>query len=122
MKRASVIAAILLACIVVLLGWDAYRVRSPRTHATAIKVGDTKQDVGRVLGSPASTFSPIPSGGFLSRQYETWAYGGMLELRHPFYSKFPFFWPFRVRLLGPDPDDVEVEFDTSGRVVRVSIP
>ena len=53
---------------------------------------------------------------------ETWAYGARFTLKDAFHPEFPYFWPFKLRFLGPDADDVAIEFNAAGQVVRVSIP
>ncbi len=53
---------------------------------------------------------------------ETWAYGPRFDLKHAFDSGAPYFWPFKTRFLVPDEDDVAIEFNTEGKVVRVVIP
>ena len=91
------------------------------TKARAIKIGDTKAHVQQELGraTMVTSFSPMwrtnAMAALLGETAETWAYGS----RFDFSSEFP--W-LRFRWLLPDPDDITVEFSTSGRVVRVTIP
>ena len=102
--------------------------RSMKTRAQAVRVGDTRQNVERLLGRPVTVFTPSQQAStnflaaLLSVRTETWAYGDRLDLRQPFHSEFPYFYPFRLRLFQPDADDIAVEFDSSGRVVQVTIP
>ncbi len=87
-------------------------------HVRSIPIGATKQEVERVIGSPTQRypkgsqfFDAIAKSSLLLRLFipeslETWAYGGT----------------FRWRFLGPDEDDILLEFNDQGRVARVIIP
>ena len=122
MKRFALIAALVTLPIVAFV-FDAFRARSFATRVQRIKVGDSREKVVATLGRATEAFTPpqkIPSGLYLGVRVETWAYGKRFDWQHCFYSKFPYFWPLKVRLFGPDSDDVEVEFDSTGRVSRVS--
>jgi hypothetical protein len=123
---------VFLSIILVMVMWDRWCIGSGNVRAQSIKVGDSKQQVERLLGHPANVFQPQPAlqaqaatnwfAALLSVKAETWAYGSRFEVRHAFSSGFPYFWPIRLRLFTPDTDDVAVEFDGSGRVSRVTIP
>jgi len=90
-------------------------------RAGTIQLGDTKAQVERQLGratmvTPFSPLWPTNAGAALfCDTAETWAYGSHFDFR----SQFP--W-LRFRLFLSDPNDIAVEFNTSGRVVRVTIP
>ena len=47
---------------------------------------------------------------------ETWAYGGYLNWQQLFSE------PLRIRLFGPDADELAIRFDKAGRVTRVILP
>src|SRR2546426_992786 len=124
MKRILLFAAILFLAIAGVIGLDIFHGKSLRPRAQAIKVGDSRQRVEQVLGRPIVVFTPPSEGtkGLVIVRPETWAYGRRLQLRDAFYGEFPYFRPLRVRLFGPDDDDVAIEFDASGKVSSVSIP
>jgi len=114
-----------------IVGCDVLRWNSVQRKARTIKVGDSKQQVEAVLGEAEAKFVPSSMSSqattnfwvaFLSVQSETWAYGKRLDLQDAFLSKFPYFYPIRFRLFRPDSDDVAIEFDSSGKVTKVSIP
>ena len=121
MKKLAIISlgVVILAVLVVLAG--AFQASSRRTRAGAIKIGDTKAQVERQLGSATmvTPFSPLWRTNAVAALFcdtaETWAYGSHFDFR----SQFP--W-LRFRLFLPDPDDIAIEFSTSGRVVRVTLP
>jgi hypothetical protein len=107
---------------------DRWRCNSLRSRAAEIRIGDSKEQVEKLLGNPNTIFPPSerqPTSigeALLHRSSEEWAYGTTFEFSDCFFSEFPFFYPFRFRLFGPDADDVGVEFDSSGKVSDVSIP
>jgi len=74
-----------------------------------------------VLGKPTQVFIPSPQSKtnilalMFTVQNEAWAYGHEFE----FQSKFPYFGP-RWRFFGPRKEDVA--FDSSGKVLEVTIP
>jgi hypothetical protein len=109
----------ILAVVAVIAG--ALHASSRRTRARAINVGDTKALVERQLGSATmvTPFSPLWRTNALAALFsdtaETWAYGSHFD----FHSELP--W-LRLRLFLPDPDDIAIEFNPSGRVVRVTVP
>jgi outer membrane protein assembly factor BamE (lipoprotein component of BamABCDE complex) len=111
MKLTVRIATIGLACLMVLVTVDTYRARSAARRARALKVGDTKEQVRHALGRPSGITIP---GNF--DDSETWAYGGYVDWRNLLSC------PVRSRLFGPDPDEVAVQFNSSGRVSRIILP
>ena len=121
MKKFAIIflAFVALAALVVFAG--VFQASSRRARADGIKIGDSKAQVERQLGKATmvTPFSPLwrtnVAAALFCDTAETWAYGSHFDFR----SQFP--W-LRLRLFLPDPDDIAVEFSTSGRVVRVTIP
>jgi len=125
MKRFAIIIALVTLAVVALTVLDAFRSHSFASRVQSIKVGDSKERVLATVGRATTVFTPpqkIPSGLYLGVRVETWAYGKRFEWQHSLHSEFPYFWPLKFRLFGPDADDVEVEFDSTGRVSRVSTP
>lgn len=127
MKKLVVIVATILILTVLAVVIHRRSVHSFTMHVRAIHVGDSKQKVEQLLGPPVASFTPLPEArtnyviSLMSVHSETWAYGSELE-RHPFSSEFPYFDPFRIRIFKPDTDDVAIEFDSSGKVSKVTIP
>ena len=123
----------MIALAILLLAMDVVSIDSVSTHSTVtrvrkLRVGDSKHEVEHILGRPVSVFKPLPEArtnlvaALLSVGSETWAYGSRLDLRQPFCSEFPYFYPFRLRLFKPDSDDVAIEFDSGGRISKIVIP
>lgn len=88
----------------------------------SLKQGSSKAEVQKVLGRPTHVFVPRSTTNFvewiLSVRSETWAYGGWSDVPAAFRGQFPIRW----RMFGPDPDELSVVFDTTGRVSQVCIP
>jgi outer membrane protein assembly factor BamE (lipoprotein component of BamABCDE complex) len=109
MKRFAIsCAALLIGTLLVFLAVDAFRSKSAIKRATVIRIGDSKQQVKRVLGRP----SDIGVAGFFDHS-ETWAYGGYMDWQGV---------TFRLRLFGPEDNEVAVQFDKAGKVSQVFIP
>lgn len=111
MKTTLRIAAVFLACIMVLLTVDACRARSALRRVNSVKVGDTKQQVRNVLGRP----SEITTAGIFDNS-ETWAYGGYVDWGDLLSC------PIHIRLFGPDADEVAIRFNSTGRVSKILLP
>ena len=125
MKRFTIIIVLLTLVLLVVIAADNSRPHSFAISAVSVNVGDSKERVVEILGPATHVFKPpptIPTGFYLGVRTETWAYGKRLDLQNCFHSGFPYFWPVKMRLFGPHADDVEVEFDSTGRVSRVSMP
>ena len=125
MRRLVIIVVLLTIAAVASTALDNLRSRSFVRRVQRVKVGDSKARVLAMVGQATAVFMPVqksPSGLDLGVRVETWAYGKRLDWRHCLWPKFPYFWPLKFRLFGPDPGDVEVEFDSMGRVSRVSTP
>jgi hypothetical protein len=122
---------IIIVCVVLVIASgavDSCRTASLRTKARSVKPGDSKQEVERILGRATAVFTPLRGtdtnlgAAFFSVKSERWAYGRRFDFYHSQYREYPYFCPFRLRLFRPDPADIDVEFDASGRVARVTIP
>jgi hypothetical protein len=79
------------------------------------------------MGAATWVFTPTPREErkgylYIGVEVETWAYGNSFDWTNCFYSKFPYFFPIKFRLFFPDANDISIEFDSTGRVERVSIP
>lgn len=113
------------------LAWFIHwRANSFRARAQSIKVGDSNEQVEKLLGRPTCIFlrDPIDPAGvtnfgtfILSVHSETWAYGSSLAKR-PFQPEFPYFFPFRWRTGSPFTDDVVIVFSSREKVSKVVIP
>ena len=85
MKRfVAYCVAFFAAALLLFLAVDAFRSRSAVKKAVAIKVGDSKQQVRRVLGRPSS----IGVAGIFDHT-ETWAYGGFVDWQRITSSPLP---------------------------------
>ena len=128
MKKLGIFVLGILLLFMFVVGMDALISHSRAIRGRTVHVGDSKQQVEQILGHPVSVFTPLPEArtnivaALLSVSSETWAYGSRLELRRPFQPEFPYVFPFRLRLFQPDADDVAVEFDSSGKVSKITIP
>ena len=118
------IIAIVLALVLNAVGWESYRVHSLRARARAIKVGDTKTEVERVMARPDSVFTANQSPALrFYHRYDTWSYRGFIWTGAEFSPRAPFVYlPHLINVLGTDSDDIVFEFDTSNRVVNITIP
>jgi len=122
-----------------------------RRRARSLKVGDPKTKVESILGRPDEIWdfsllvlrkSPIlgitehmePEELDLIKENigrmrevlpetpEEWSYGKRFDWKHSLRGEFPYVWPLRVRVFGPDPDDVMIEFDDDGNVSEIIVP
>ncbi len=92
------------------------------TAATTIHVGDTKDQVRAKLGKPAEIFPLGRQLFFGTAETETWAYGGPFEFDRCFSREFPWFYPIKFRLFGPSKNDIAIEFNSSNKVINVTLP
>ena len=53
---------------------------------------------------------------------ESWVDGQRFDLTNAWRSEFPYFWPVKGRFLMPEDNDVVIEFNTAGKVTRITIP
>jgi hypothetical protein len=113
-----VVTAIVLSCLTSLV--DMRIARSYHVKARQVHHGDSKGRVLNVIGKPTCVFLPRTML-FNQMNRETWIYGRQFTLKHAISAEPPFFWPIRLRF-GPFEDDVIVEFDESGKVIRIYIP
>ncbi|MBI3879028.1 MAG: hypothetical protein HY301_03075 [Verrucomicrobia bacterium] len=119
----GILIAILL-CGMLAVALDGCRARSLAVRAKSLKDGDSKEAVRNLLGKPDHIFFPPkemptnPLAFLFIVSRETWAYGSRLKPQ----TNFPYVVPFRLRLFGPDADEVAVKFDSSNRVAEVTIP
>jgi hypothetical protein len=89
---------------------DYLRYSSDLKRASTIQIGDTRDEVRRIMGEPVAKFgiSEVHSEG------ELWAYGRV-------YNPVSIF-SFRLRLMSPLDDDVSIRFSAENTVVTVRIP
>jgi hypothetical protein len=120
MKKLGIILLVAVLLLIALTLAGTWRSDSLRKRAIALRAGCPKEEVRKVLGRPTEIF--FPSTNFvvslLGVHSETWAYGGWCNIPAAFRGESP----VRFRLFGPDPDELAVVFDTSGRVARVNFP
>jgi hypothetical protein len=124
MKKTGVILLAVLAIGLIITVANSVSTRNFMAKVKRIHLGDTKVAVERVLGRPVGVFKPSQAGStnfiiaMLEVRSETWAYGPKMYLG----KEFPYFVPFRLRMFRPDEDDVAIEFDSSAKVSKISIP
>lgn len=107
LKVIASIAALIIALIMLLLAVDSLRGNLSAKRAKAVKIGDSKAQVRRVLGRPT---------GVIIGSYEYWAYGSFVDWKNLSSC------PIRFRLFGPDGDEVSIRFDSQGKVDQIDIP
>ena len=122
MKAAQVIAIILLLLVLALAAFDASRPASICKTAAKIQIGDGRERVQSLLGRPTRSVVTSGMGVLLTGAPERWFYGNLLDWQRPFCREFPWVAPLKLRLFQADTNDVAVDFDSTGRVVRVQIP
>jgi hypothetical protein len=101
---------------------DVRRFGRLQKRISGIAVGDTRDRVRQVMGEPDAGWDRQKE--FMSNRELApgLAYGRTMDWGNAFLSEFPFFYPFRIRLFGPDPDDIVVEFDDDWIVTGIRIP
>jgi len=108
LKVVAYIVALVIALIMFLLAVDAVHGNLSVKRAKAVKIGDSKAQVRRVLGRPT---------GVTIGNYEYWEYGSYIDWNNLSWGP-----PLRFRLFGPDNDEVSVRFNDAGKVNKVFIP
>lgn len=63
-----------------------------KNHETEESMGALRGDVTNGWGMPTAKLLHL--------------YGKRFDRQNCFYAKFPYFWPLKVRLFGPDAEDV----------------
>ncbi len=101
---------------------DAWRGNRMQTRISGVAVGDSKDHVKQVMGEPNASWDRQKK--FMSNQEMPagFAYGKAMDWRNAFHSEFPFFFPFRFRLFGPDREDIVVEFNDDWIVMGIRMP
>ncbi len=112
MKLAMRIIAVFFLLLAIFLAVDGARSRRAPRKVLAVKVGDSKAEVRRIMGRP----SGVTTAGIFDHA-ETWAYGGYLNWAHTLSKGF-----LRFRLFGPDHDEVAIQFDGDGNVKKIVMP
>jgi len=122
---AWVFAGLAVLCLLGLMGLtvhDAWRVNRLQARISGVAVGDSRDHVRQVMGEPDASWDRQKE--FMSNQEMPagFAYGKTMDWSNAFHSEFPFFLPFRIRLFGPDRDDIVVEFDDDWIVTGIRMP
>ena len=80
-----------------------------------VGVGDSKELVLKKMGSPAQIFE----NDFVALKYggEVWAYGEAVDLKAAARGVYP----LKFRFITPNPGDLLVVFDASGRVAALRV-
>lgn len=108
--------------------YDSYRWHLVESKIYELKIGDTKTKVLHLLGKGQGTWKKGEKTGLglfgihFSYQDDVIAYGKIVDWSDPFFSEFPYFFPFRIRLFGPDENDFIIHFDEKGLINKVEIP
>lgn len=113
MKQAVRIAFLLVVLLMIFLGVDGIRAGFAPGKARGVRIGDSREQVRSKLGRP----SAVTQAGIFNCS-ETWAYGGYLDWQHLTSCGLP----IRLRIFGPEADEVAIRFDDEGKVSKVIIP
>jgi hypothetical protein len=87
-----------------------------------VAVGDSQNHVRKIMGEPNASWDRQKQFMSNEEMSPSFAYGKTMDWVNAFYSDFPFFCPFRIRLFGPGHDDMVVEFDDNGIVTGIRVP
>ncbi|NUM54060.1 MAG: hypothetical protein HUU46_10490 [Candidatus Hydrogenedentes bacterium] len=109
--------------------------------ARELHVGDSRETVIRTLGEPTircekdwqmisrdvNTLTEkdmnLAGAIFWGERPEIWGYGKMFGPIEEWFVTFPpYLYPFKLRLFGPDPEDIQIVFDENELVSSVQIP
>ena len=110
---------------------DLWRVHRLKSKAGKLRVGQSQNRVRDILGEPNVVFAKgtglldgttLLPGISVGQSPERWAYGRRFDWKDAFHEEFPYFYPIRLRLFGPDDQDVAIEFDDHGMVSAIEIP
>lgn len=126
----GIIVLLLIATIVLFVIYEKTWTSAIHRQARSIAIGTTHEEVTDILGAPtmrfkrgSGPFDQTPLVVFMGESPEVWAYGSRFDWSNCVMDTFPFVGsPFRLRMFGPDEEDVAVEFDEQGRVSKVTIP
>ena len=102
----------------ILTGVDAIRVHRLVAKAKLIQLGRPIEDVITLMGQPNAA---IAKDG-LFKEHKTLAYGTRFDWRNSFHAEPPFFFPLKLRIFGPERDDIIVLIDDDDKVLSVQIP
>lgn len=107
--------------------FDSIRMNLLESKVTKLKLGDSSEKVIQLLGEPAYTWKKgNPEVTFFGKQayYENsgMAYGKIMNWKNPFYSNFPYFYPFKFRFFGSDEDDILIYLNEEGRISEIEMP
>ena len=95
--------------------------------ASRIQVGATEDDVLRTLGKPLSTYQPYEGWSILGIGAHPlqWLYGTTINIKRMFIANTHVMAsprPINIRWFSYDEDDVVVDWDSKGRVTKITIP
>jgi hypothetical protein len=100
---------------------DRIKVQQTYKNVALIKLGDAKNTVKNIMGSPSEIF-PKRKALFWGMDPEEWAYGSTFQFKNCFSKKFPYFFPFRLRIFGTDKNEISIVFDDKGNVQHIKNP
>jgi hypothetical protein len=119
------LVGVLVFCLVGLAGLtvcDAGRIGRLQKRSGRVSIGDSKDQVKQIMGEPNASWDRQKAFMTNREMPPGFAYGKSMDWGNAFHSDFPFFFPFRIRLFGPDADDIVVEFDDKWIVTEIRHP
>lgn len=107
---------------IALNGYDFLKAWYYHNQAKSLGAGNSMKQVREKLGKPTAVFKASKKGWVLSIPYERWAYGKIFDWRDCFQPTFPYIFPFRMRIFGPDKTDVTIVFGDDQKIQSIIIP
>ena len=99
---------------------DSLQHRKYFNNIEKIKIGDDLNTVTEIMGSPTSEY-PHGTVDFKARNDNlAYVYGAYFDFDNAFLEEAPYFYPFKIRLFGAEPDDIVIEFNKKNKVVEIT--
>ncbi len=124
------LGAILTIIIIILVGlavYDSIRMNRLESKVAQLKLGDLREKAIQLLGEPNASWGKGDSKFTLLGKQEYYensgmAYGENMDWENALHPDFPYFFPFKFRLFGPDGDDIVIYLDDQGLVLNIEMP
>jgi hypothetical protein len=123
MKYFCAILMIAIAAVLIFSTVDGSRQHTARMRASRLKIGDSKAQVQKIMGTPPCVTSQDKVIKYnASTPTAHWIYGSYLDWQQPCCSHFPWIAPKNVRTSGPAANDIVIDFDSAEKVSAVHYP